>query len=408
MCADLFSLPGFEFATAGRIVFGPGKLNDLGALAQAVWEQAGSSTTERTENTEKRGGKRVVVALGAEAVGGRVEAALKQAGFACLALPVQGEPTLAGVQEGVERARDFGAELVIGVGGGAAIDTGKAIAALLTNPGDPLDYLEVVGQGRPLAQPPRPFIAVPTTAGTGAEVTRNAVLGVAGVKVSLRSPLMLPRLALVDPELTLTLPPEATAASGMDALTQLIEPYVCKAPVPLVDALCAYAIPLAAQALPIAYAHPADLKARSAMSLAALFSGMALANAKLGAVHGFAGVLGGMYGAPHGAICARLLPEATEVNLRALSQRQPDHPALARYAQAAVWVTGDPAATPADLIAHLHRLADTLSIPGLAAYGVAPQDFPAILPQAARASSMQGNPIALAEAEMAEILERAL
>lgn len=210
--------------------------------------------------------------------------------------------------------------MVIGLGGGSVLDAGKAIAALVTNLGNVFDYLEVIGKGQPLVNAPLPFIAIPTTAGTGTEVTRNAVLGspAHGVKVSLRSPMMLPSLAIVDPELTYGLPPEITASSGLDALTQLIEPFVSVKANPMTDAICREGIRHAAKSLRTVYHNGADASAREGMSLASLFGGLALANAALGAVHGFAGPLGGMLNAPHGAICAKLLPLVMEVNIKVL------------------------------------------------------------------------------------------
>ena len=227
-------------------------------------------------------------------------------------------------------------DLIIGLGGGSAIDTGKAIAALLTNAGDPLDYLEVIGRGQALTDAPAPFIAIPTTAGTGAEVTRNAVLASPEhrVKVSLRSPLMLPRVALVDPELTYGLPPAITASTGLDALTQLIEPFVSIRANPLTDAICRDGMRRAARSLRRAYEEGTMLPPARTWP-ASLFGGLALANAGLGAVHGFAGPLGGLFPAPHGVICARLLPLIVEANVRALQERKPNTSVLQRYAEVA-------------------------------------------------------------------------
>ena len=214
------------------------------------------------------------------------------------------------VRQGVELARREQCDLVIAFGGGSAIDAGKAIAALLANGGELTDYLEVIGKGQPLRHPSVPFIAVPTTAGTGSEVTRNAVLASAEhqVKVSMRSPLMLPRLAVVDPELTLELPPAVTASTGLDALTQLIEPYVSIRANPLTDGFCLEGLRRVSRSLRRAYHAGRDITAREDMSLASLLGGLALANAGLGVVHGFAAPVGGMFHAPHGAICAALLP----------------------------------------------------------------------------------------------------
>ncbi len=242
------------------------------------------------------------------------------------------------------------ADLVVGMGGGSVIDAAKAIAALLTNPGDPLDYLEVIGRGLPLANACAPMMAIPTTAGTGAEVTRNAVLASPAhrVKVSLRSASMLPDVAIVDPELTLSMPPAVTAATGLDALTQCLEPFVSHLATPLTDGFCREGLARAARSLRRAYHHGSDVAARRDMALASLCGGLALANAKLGAVHGFAGPIGGMFDAPHGAVCARLLPLVMTANVRALEERSPNSPALVRYAEVAKIVTGDADASIAD------------------------------------------------------------
>ena len=381
----------FEFATATRIILGAGAFETTGKLAAEL-------------------GGRVLVTAGTDLNRSRpLLNALAAAGVASTLYPVDGEPTLKLIADGVEIARTFGCDLVIGFGGGSAIDAGKAIAALATNPGETLDYLEVVGRGRALENPPLACIAIPTTAGTGAEVTRNSVIGVPehSVKVSLRSPLMLPKLALVDPELTYSLPPDVTASTGLDALTQLIEPFTSNRPNPLVDALCREGIPRAARALPRAYHDGGNASAREGMSLASLFGGLALANAKLGGVHGFAGVLGGMIAAPHGAICARLLPFVTEQNVTVLRLREPQHMALERYREIARMLTGDPQATIEAGVAWLHKLIEALHIPSLGSYGLNPADFGTVVEKSARASSMQGNPVKLTEEEMREILELA-
>jgi len=311
---------------------------------------------------------------------------------------------------GTQRARESDCDLVIGFGGGSVLDGGKAIAALLTNGGDPLDYLEVIGRGQPLSQPSAPYIAIPTTAGTGAEVTRNAVLASPEhqVKVSLRSPLMLPRLALVDPELTHSLPPEVTASTGLDALTQVMEPYVSNRANPLTDALCREGMRRAARSLHRAYEQSDDAAAREDMALTSLFGGLALANAKLGAVHGFAGPIGGMFPAPHGAVCARLLPHVMAVNVRALQERSPGSEALRRYDEIARILTGNEEATADDGVAWVQELCQALQVPSLASYGMTPADLTVVIEKASVASSMQGNPIQLTPDEMREILTQAL
>ncbi|HET9911793.1 MAG TPA: iron-containing alcohol dehydrogenase, partial [Anaerolineales bacterium] len=301
-------------------------------------------------------------------------------------------------------------DMVVGLGGGSILDTGKAIAALVANPGDVFDYLEVIGKGQPLVHAPLPYIAIPTTAGTGAEVTRNAVLESPeqNVKVSLRSPLMLPRLALVDPELTYNLPPEITASSGLDALTQLIEPFVSIKANPMTDALCRDGMVHAARSLRRACENGGDKEARQRMSLASLFGGLALANAGLGAAHGFAGPLGGMLHAPHGVLCARFLPLVIEANIKALEARQPEHPSLARYEEIAQILTGERNATALDGARWTSQLVDDLKIPRLSTYGMGPEDFPEAVQKTRKASSFKGNPIALDERELTAILEQAL
>jgi alcohol dehydrogenase class IV len=287
---------------------------------------------------------------------------------------------------------------------------GKAIAALLTNEGDPQDYLEVIGRGLPITHPAAPYMAIPTTAGTGAEVTRNAVLlsPEHRVKVSLRSPLMLPRLALVDPQLMHSMPPEITASTGLDALTQVLEPYVSRLAQPLTDALCWDGMRRAARSLRRAYERGDDAAAREDMALVSLFGGLALANAGLGAVHGFAAPIGGMFPAPHGAVCACVLPHAMVVNVEALRRRDPEGQALRRYDDVSRILTGDDRASAADGVSWVSALCHDLRIPSLSAYGVTEADIPEIVEAASRSSSMRGNPVVLTPEEMAEVLQRAL
>jgi alcohol dehydrogenase class IV len=227
------------------------------------------------------------------------------------------------------------------------------------------------------------------------------------VKVSLRSPLMLPRLAVIDPMLTCTVPPHITAATGLDALTQVLEPFVSHAHNPLTDGLCREGLWRAARSLPRAYRDGSDMAAREDMALTSLFGGLALANAKLGAVHGLAGPLGGMFPAPHGAVCATLLPHVMAVNIEALQQRQMGFPALQRYDEVAQCLTGDRAARALDGVKWVSQLCADLHIAGLRMYGVTEADFPDLIDNAARASSMHGNPIRLEPEELTEILRRA-
>lgn len=391
----------FEFATAGRIVFGSGTVNEVGRLAGELL----AAQRERTGEVS------VLVVAGRDST--RVEpvlASLQAAGVACSHFTVDGEPSVSVARQGAARAVEAGCRAVVGMGGGSAIDAGKAIAALAENPGDPLDYLEVVGRGRALARASLPYIAVPTTAGTGAEVTRNAVLlsEAHGVKASLRSPHMLPRVALVDPQLTWSLPPAATAATGLDALTQLIEPFVCVRANAMTDAVCREGITRVARSLRRAFSAGDDAAAREDMSIAGLFGGLALANAGLGAVHGFAGPIGGMFPAPHGAVCAALLPHVMAANVRALRQREPGSEALTRYQQVAAMLTGESSATIEAGVDWVRRLVADLGIPGLGAYGLRPEHAEDIVAKSAAASSMKGNPIQLTPEELSSALTAAL
>jgi alcohol dehydrogenase class IV len=321
-----------------------------------------------------------------------------------------GEPRIEDALAAVAAGRALGVELVVACGGGSAIDLGKAAAALLANPQDPLEFLEVVGRGKPLLAPALPLIAVPTTAGTGAEVTKNAVLASAErrVKASLRHDSMLPAVALVDPELTLSLSPEVTAATGLDALTQCLEPFVSCLSNPLTDAIALEGLKRGARSLGRAFRDGADLSAREDMALCSLFGGLSLANAKLGAVHGFAAPIGGQFASPHGAVCARLLPLVMATNLAALRAREPQSAILERFELVAQALTGAPTATSADGIAFIEQLTSELAVPGLSSYGMTAADIPDLVSKATAASSMRGNPIALTPAELSEILGRAL
>jgi alcohol dehydrogenase class IV len=385
----------FEFATAARIVFGPGTVREGIAAAGSM-------------------GRRMLLVTGGTGLRTALDIPADHCTFAAA-----GEPTVDAIRRGAAVAREQGCDVVVAIGGGSAIDSGKAIAALLTNPGDPLDYLEVIGRGRPLEHAPAPFIAIPTTAGTGSEVTRNAVLGAPGhrVKASLRSERMLPRLAVVDPELALGLPRGVTASTGLDALTQLIEPYVSVRSNAMTDLFCVEGMRRAGRALPRAWEGGSDLEARTDMAWAALLGGMALANAGLGAVHGFAAPIGGMFPAPHGAVCAALLPHVMAVNVAGLRvqrtkavsyQLSAISKPLERYEQVARLLTGRPQATAEDGIEWMAELCRKLEIPPLRTYGVGDNDIPALVEKAARASSMKGNPIPLEPGELREIVARAL
>ena len=376
----------FEFATAGRILFGAGTARQAAAAASSL-------------------GAHPLVVTGASPE----RAAPLVNALDYVSFPIAGEPTIAAIRAGAEMARAAGCDVVIAVGGGSAIDAGKALAALLTNPGDPLDYLEVIGRGQPLSHPAAPCIAIPSTAGTGSEVTRNAVLASPehGVKASLRSAHMLPRLAIVDSELTLDLPTAITAATGLDALTQLIEPYVSLRANIMSDLFCMEGIRRAAAALPRAWENGHNRAAREEMSMASLLGGLALANAGLGAVHGFAAAIGGMFPAPHGAVCAAVLPHAMAVNIRALRERDSAGRALCRYEEIARLITGRSDAIAEEGATWIATLCDRLEIPPLRTYGVTAKDSEAVIEKAANASSMKANPLVLTDKELHEVLERA-
>ena len=382
----------FEFATATRIVFGAGAASQVGANVKNLGRRALVVTGKNPVRAEK------------------LLANLVASGLGAAIFSVAGEPEISTVENGVALAKKENCDFVIAMGGGSVIDAGKAIAAMLTNDGELFDYLEIIGRGKALTKPSAPFIAIPTTAGTGAEVTRNAVLASPEhhVKVSLRSPLMLPRIAVVDPELTYDLSPALTATTGLDALTQLIEPYVCLRANPLTDGFCEQGIFRAARSLRESISNGQNMSAREDMALASLFGGLALANAGLGAVHGFAGPIGGMFPAQHGAVCAVLLPQVMAANLRALREREPNSFALRRYYRIATILTGNPNATADAGVEWVQKLVSELPVPKLGAYGIRDEHVSEIVTKAASASSMKANPIVLVPDELAQTLRLAL
>ncbi len=382
----------FEFATATRIMFGPGRVREVAPIAASL-------------------GSRVLVVGGSSPA--RLDSLIRELRahhVEWAQFSIEGEPAIPRVLDGLRKAKEAVCDLVIGYGGGSALDGAKAIAALMTNPGDPLDYLEVIGKGKPLTQPCAPCICIPTTAGTGCEVTRNAVLMSPEhrVKVSLRSPRMLPMLALVDPELTYTLPPPITASTGMDALAQLIEPFVCRLANPMTDALCRDGIRRVSLWLRRAYADGTNPVARENMALASLLGGISLANAGLGAVHGLAAPLGGMFPAPHGMVCARLLPLVMDANLRALNTRSKESPAVQRYNEIARLLTGNSSASGKDGIEWVQSMCGDMSVPRFSCFGITEKDLPDIAERARKSSSIKGNPIELTAEELIHLLEAAL
>jgi alcohol dehydrogenase class IV len=378
---------GFDLALPPRVAFGAGRAAELPGIVSGL-------------------GSRVLVVTGSQPQ--RVAHVVDPVAARCRAhaiATVGGEPTVEDARRAHGAGRAIDADVVLAVGGGSAIDLAKAAALLLGNGGDPMDYIEVVGHGNPITRPPVPLVAVPTTAGTGAEATANAVLSVPeqAVKASLRHPLMVPRHAVVDPELALGCSPAVTASAGMDALTQCIEPYVSNRANPATDGWARTGMLAAARGLLPAHSDGSDLAARTDMSLCSLMGGLALANAKLGAVHGFAGVLGGMSGAPHGAVCAALLAPVCRANLA-----RADAALRGRYTDVAVWLTGDRDASAEDGVAWIERACSRLGVGGLASVGLTAADSAQAVAGAARASSMKGNPVELSTAELEDIFHASL
>lgn len=322
---------------------------------------------------------------------------------------IHGEPAITDIESAVLLARQNNCDVIIGLGGGSAIDAAKATAALATNPGDITDYLEVIGKGMPLSVNPLPFIAIPTTAGTGAEVTKNAVIKSKefNVKVSLRSDKMFPQVAVIDPLLTVDVSPEVTAYTGIDALTHLIESYVSAKSNPFLDMICREGIQRIALSLDTAYRYKENIEARENVAFAAMLGGIALANGKLGAVHGFAGPLGGMFAAPHGAVCACLLPAVMEINVEGLRiAGQSD--TLSKYNELAKWLTGNSNASAEDGLLWLQQLVKRMKIPVLSSFGVQQTEFSGLIEKAKNASSMKGNPVALNDEQLLRILEKSM
>lgn len=381
----------FEFAQPERIVFGPGRVNQAGTLTASLGQSALLVTGRDVRRAEP------------------VRESFRSAGLNWVEWAVAGEPTVSEVRAGAEAARNLGVDCVVACGGGSVLDAGKAIAALTPQSGDLLRFLEIIGQGLPLENHPLPFLAMPTTAGTGAEATRNAVLTSPehALKVSLRSPKMVPRIALIDPSLSLGLPPGLTASTGLDALTQLLEPWVSGKANGMTDACCREGIPRMVRSLGKAIANGQDLEARTDLAYGAFLSGLALAHSGLGAVHGLAGPIGGRFQAPHGAVCAALLGPVWRANVETLSRTTPEHPALERYRQAAQWLTGIPGASIDEGLRWIAESVRNWQIPRLASYGLRVSDFPELIRAAQASSSMKGNPIRLPDEVLGQVLAEA-
>ncbi|OCX64616.1 alcohol dehydrogenase [Thioclava sp. SK-1] len=374
----------FDFLTATKIAFGRGQIAAASAQIAAMGHRVLFVHGQNPERSEE------------------IRAQLQHLGCDVLAHPVAGEPTLADIEAGLRIAGDR--QVVVAMGGGAVIDAGKALAAMIPAPRPLMDHLEVVGKGLPLDRDPLPFVAIPTTAGTGAEVTRNAVIGVPEHqrKVSLRDPRMLPRLAVVDPSLTDGCPRHITLASGLDAITQVIEPYLSTKANPFTDALCRDAIPRGLAAIKsLMQADTPD--ARDEMAWVSLCGGITLANSGLGAVHGLAGPLGGSTGATHGAICGALLPHILRLN-------QQKGANTARCDQIAAWIAAEFAPQAADMNTACDALADwawDAGLPGLDTQGISAQAMQQAAAAAAQSSSMKANPVPLTQADLMSAMQAA-
>lgn len=399
----------FSLRTAGQIVFGRGTARRAAELTLPL-------------------GRRVFLVTGGRSLeqGGhlaRLTDELDRQKVPWTRLSVTMEPDVALIDRAAALCREAGSEVVLAVGGGSVLDAGKAVAALATNPGSVIEYLEDAGRGapRPLLQPPLPVVALPTTCGSGSETTRNSVVRIPELQVkrSLRSDSLLPRVALIDPELAQGAPLPVAAAAGLDALTHLLEGYVSRGAQPTTDALALRGLGLATRALSVladladsaaptsAQASDGDGDPRGAafdqMALASLWGGIVLANAGLGAVHGLVAPLGGHYEVAHGDACACLLPATLLANIEALHRRAPAHPALSRYREIIALICPDGLKTPERAAEKLGSLRQKLGVRSLRERGVSPQSLSRIVAQA-RGGSMRSNPIELSDAELEAIL----
>ncbi|MGL1903359.1 MAG: iron-containing alcohol dehydrogenase [Fibrobacterales bacterium] len=381
----------FNFESPQLIIFGAGKSEELptriASLGSRVLFVIGSATERWSELFDR----------------------ISATGIEMFYSTVENEPSLEIIDRITTQARECNADLIVGIGGGSVIDTAKAVGIMAPNSGAVLDYLEVIGKGQPFSQKSLPTIAVPTTSGTGAEVTKNAVLFSPehAIKVSMRSSDMIPDIALIDPDLTTSVPAHITAYTGMDALTQVIEPFVSCMSNEFTDTLCREAIAKASPALLKAFNEPMDIEARTNLSYVSLMGGLALANAKLGAVHGFAGPIGGMFNAPHGAICAALLPYVLQANIKAVTERGTKEQQN-RYEELALLLTRNPMAEAEDSVRAITQLNKSLNIKGLAEYGVTAGKIDSIVAVSKNTSSMKGNTIPLTDDELAQVIFRAL
>jgi alcohol dehydrogenase len=399
------AVPTFGLGRLPRITFGAGVFSRVPAIVARHGSRALLVTGGRSFNASPRREE--------------LETGLAEAGVTLLgSVSVAGEPSPADVEVPVREYRGQGLQVVIGVGGGAALDTAKAIAGLLPVTTELMDHLEGVGRGIAYAGTALPVVAVPTTAGTGSEATRNAVIserGPDGYKRSFRDESMVPADAVVDPDLLATAPPSLIAANGLDALTQLLESMTSQRSTPFTDALARDGLAACRDGLLAWHADPDGpdaAAARSRMAYAALLSGVCLANAGLGAVHGFASPLGARLPIPHGMACGAVLWQTIRANITALNERAPESPALPKYAQAGRILADLPStirdgAARVALVDTLHDMVEALAVPPLSAFEMTAEDIPVIVADSP-GSSMRTNPVALADEELTAILRQAL
>ena len=390
----------FSVSRLPRIVYGSGRIGEVPALAAAYGSNALLITGKQSFCHTPRW-QALVDGLAAKNIH-------------WLHMTVSGEPSPTLVDQAVSGLHEEKVDVVIGIGGGSVLDAAKAIAGLLPHGNSVMDHLEGVGQDIPYHGPSIPFIAVPTTAGTGSEATKNAVLseqGRHGFKKSFRDECLVPEYAVVDPDLLASCPPELIAADGMDAFTQLLESYVSIKANPFTDALAWSGMSAVKEGLFAAFEgeEPKASQGRGAMAYASLLSGITLAQAGLGSVHGLASPLGAYFPIPHGVVCGTLVAAATEVNIKAMQERDSGNPALAKYAQVGRLLSGRPELNDADarnaLTALLTEWSIRLRLPRLGRYGVSLSEFPLIVDNS-RGSSMQTNPIILTDKEVETILRQ--
>jgi alcohol dehydrogenase len=390
----------FDIARLPRIKFGPGTVDQLPRIALQY-------------------GRRLLIVTGAGSFLGSsrwqsLAGELAQAGIEWQIIQVAEEPSPELVDDAVRALHDTPVDVVVGIGGGSALDAAKAIAGLLRPGNSVMDHLEGVGPEQPYQGPSTPFIAVPTTAGTGSEATKNAVLsrhGEAGFKKSFRDDQLVAEWAIIDPDLLSTCPPAIIAANGMDAFTQLLESYASTKANPFTDTLATSGMAAVRDSLlPWFNGAGEASECRARMAYAALLSGITLAQVGLGSVHGLAAPLGAFFPIPHGVACGTLVAEATRINIAALKERAPDSPALGKYAEAGRLLSGQALADAEALNMLIEILEDwtgRLGIAQLGSYGVDEADIPRIVANS-RGSSMKTNPVVLTDAEIAGLLRARL